>query len=148
MYPRTGFKSYVRGFDVITATSLTTTGDVTVQGVLVVPASNSTTNCPIQFAGDPNTGIRWIAGDQFGFVNGGGSSQTWTSTAISQNLATTIAAGNLTVTSGYIQLTEMAAPGAGAANTVRIYAVVDGGAKTDLSAIFQSGAAQIAAQEP
>ena len=57
--------------------------------------------------------------------------------------------GILTISSaGYIVLTERAAPGAAAADTVRIYAVVDGGSKTDAAAVFQSGAAQVFAQEP
>lgn len=56
--------------------------------------------------------------------------------------------GNLTMTAGYIVLTERAAPGAAAADTVRIYAVVDGGSKTDLTSIFQSGAAQEISAEP
>ena len=42
---------------------------------------------------------------------------------------------------------EMTAPGAGAANHVRIYAVVDGGSLTDLAAVFQDGTVDIFAQE-
>lgn len=47
----------------------------------------------------------------------------------------------------YLQLTEMTAPGAGAADTVRIYAVIDGGNLTDLAAVFQDGTVDIFAQE-
>ncbi len=47
----------------------------------------------------------------------------------------------------YIEVTEMAAPGVGAANTARIYAIVDGGALTDLAAVFQDGTVDIFAQE-
>ena len=42
---------------------------------------------------------------------------------------------------------EIAAPGAGAANTARIYAVEDGGNLTDLCAVFQDGTVDIFAQE-
>lgn len=48
----------------------------------------------------------------------------------------------------YIQMLETTAPGAPSADRVNIYAVVDGGGKTDLDAIFQSGAAQVFTQEP
>lgn len=47
----------------------------------------------------------------------------------------------------YIQLSEMAAPGAGVADTARIYAVIDGGNLTDLAAVFQDGTVDIFAQE-
>ena len=46
---------------------------------------------------------------------------------------------DLDINAGFIQLSEMTAPGAGAANHVRIYAEADGGALTDLSAVFQDG---------
>jgi hypothetical protein len=51
------------------------------------------------------------------------------------------------VLSGFIQLKERTAPGAGAADRVRIYAVVDGGGLTDLAAVFQDGTVDIFAQE-
>jgi len=47
----------------------------------------------------------------------------------------------------YMQVTEMVAPGAGAADTARIYAVDDGGGLTDLCAVFQDGTVDIFAQE-
>jgi len=53
----------------------------------------------------------------------------------------------LDIYQSYIQLTEITAPGAGAANTVRIYAVVDGGGLTDLAAVFQDGTVDLFAQE-
>jgi hypothetical protein len=58
------------------------------------------------------------------------------------------AGGDIDINAGFIQLSEMSAPGAGAADHVRIYAVADGGGLTDLAAIFQSGDAQVFAQEP
>ena len=48
---------------------------------------------------------------------------------------------------GYLELVERAAPGAGAANTARIYSIVDGGGLTDLAAVFQDGTVDIFAQE-
>lgn len=55
--------------------------------------------------------------------------------------------GTLQVSDDYIELDEMTAPGAGAADTVRIYAVVDGGGLTDLNAVFQDGTVDTFAQE-
>ena len=48
----------------------------------------------------------------------------------------------------HIQLAEMTAPAAGAANTVRIFAEDNGAGKTRLMAIFATGAAQQIAIEP
>jgi len=49
---------------------------------------------------------------------------------------------------GAITLLEMTAPGAGSANTCRLYAVDNGAGKTQLMAIFASGVAQQLAIEP
>jgi len=57
-------------------------------------------------------------------------------------------ATKLDIGAGAITLSEMAAPGAGAANTCRIYAVDNGAGKTQLMAVFASGAAQQIAIEP
>ena len=54
---------------------------------------------------------------------------------------------NLKLPTGYIEHTEIAAPGVGAANTARIYAVVGGDTLTDLAAVFQDGTVDIFAQE-
>ena len=54
---------------------------------------------------------------------------------------------NITGGTGYHEFTEMAAPGAGAANTARIYAVVGGDTLTDVAAVFQDGTVDIFAQE-
>uniref|UniRef100_A0A6H1ZEW1 Tail protein n=1 Tax=viral metagenome TaxID=1070528 RepID=A0A6H1ZEW1_9ZZZZ len=48
---------------------------------------------------------------------------------------------------GYHEFKETTAPGAGAADTARIYAIVDGLALTDLAAVFQDGTVDIFAQE-
>ena len=75
-----------------------------------------------------------------------------------QSLATrvTVTEGSVTLSTGtnllgganYQQLTEMTAPSAGAADTVRIYAVDNGSGKTQLMALFSSGAAQQIAIQP
>ena len=58
-------------------------------------------------------------------------------------------AGNRYLRIGYfMELSEMTAPSAGAANTARIFAVDSGGGKTVLKVIFASGAAQTIATEP
>lgn len=50
--------------------------------------------------------------------------------------------------SSFAEMTEMTAPTAGAANTVRIYSQDNGAGKTQLMALFNSGAAQQLAIEP
>ena len=54
----------------------------------------------------------------------------------------------LDIDAGALEIAEMTAPGAGAANTVRIYAEDNGSGKTRLMAIFSSGAAQQIAIQP
>jgi len=54
---------------------------------------------------------------------------------------------NITLDDNYVSVTEMTAPGAGAANTARIYAVVGGDTLTDLAAVFQDGTVDVFAQE-
>jgi len=72
----------------------------------------------------------------------------------SQNLAWSLSgSGSVTLDENllvdeYIQVTEMAAPGAGAANTARIYALEGAGdALTDLIAVFQDGSTDKFAEE-
>jgi len=89
-----------------------------------------------------NVGGTWTAG-----------ATTWTIPAVT--LGGAVAGGgqsisallNITGMTGYHELTEMAAPGAGAANTARIYAVVGGDTLTDLAAVFQDGTIDIFAEE-
>ena len=56
--------------------------------------------------------------------------------------------GGVTLGANYQQFTEMTAPAAGAANTARLYAQDNGAGKTQLCALFPSGAAQCFATEP
>lgn len=123
-------------------------------GRAVVLDAGSITDCAWQYAGDPNSGgYHSGVADRHELAAGG--VDVWsvrTSLAhayVPFTAASTATVGtNLMITAGYIEMTEIAAPGAGAADKVRIYPVVDGGSKTDLAAIFQSGAAQVFAQEP
>jgi hypothetical protein len=55
--------------------------------------------------------------------------------------------GNVSMT-GALELAEMSAPGGGAANTARLYAVDNGAGKTQLVVVFNTGAAQVLATEP
>ena len=63
-------------------------------------------------------------------------------------IGTTSPSTRLDIDNGALELAEMTAPGAGAANTVRIYAVDNGSGKTQLMAIFNTGAAQQLAIQP
>lgn len=53
----------------------------------------------------------------------------------------------LIIENSELEIDEVDAPGAGAADTVRIYAIEGGGALTDLAAVFQDGTVDIFAQE-
>jgi hypothetical protein len=48
----------------------------------------------------------------------------------------------------YMELDEITAPGGGAANTARLYAVDNGAGKTQLVVVFSTGAAQVLATQP
>lgn len=111
--------------------------------VIKVDASNSTSNCPIQRNGDPNTGITFPAADQVSLVTGGGAPVA--AVVGGASISTLTVTSNL-VNLGALYLKEMAAP-AGLADYGILYAVVDGGGKTDLFIIFQSGAAIKIAEE-
>ncbi len=54
----------------------------------------------------------------------------------------------LDIDAGAIEFVEMTAPGAGAVNTARLYAVDDGAGKTQLAVIFNTGAVQVLATQP
>ena len=66
----------------------------------------------------------------------------------SVGIGTTSPSTRLDIDAGALELAEMTAPGAGAVNTVRIYAVDNGAGKTQLMAIFNTGAAQQLAIQP
>jgi len=58
-----------------------------------------------------------------------------------------VLSGALDVAGQYLTFLERAAPGAGAANEARMYAIVDGGTLTDMACVFQDGTVDIFAQE-
>jgi hypothetical protein len=144
-----GFRGMLSGFGSIVAPTITTTGAITSGGdltmgsgaVLKLDASTSTTNCPLQKNGDPNTGLTFPAADQMNAVVGGTQR-----VQIGGATADVLMTG--TFQPAYLQFTEVGAPSAPPADKVYVYAVVDGGSKTDIAALFQTGAAQTVAQEP
>lgn len=133
-------------------------GDLTmgVGRAVVLDNSGAVADAPLQFAGDPDTGLLWDSANNFRATANGGTVHSWSAAAsvalggFTAANGVIIQAGNNLVFggSGYIEMNEMAAPAAPAADKVRIYGVVDGGSKTDFAAIFQTGAAQVFAQEP
>ena len=54
----------------------------------------------------------------------------------------------LDIGAGAMEFDEMTAPGAGAVNTARLYAVDNGAGKTQLAVVFNTGAVQILATQP
>lgn len=78
-------------------------------------------------------------------ITGGIDTAVATWTAITQ--VGLVLGGALDVAGQYITFLERAAPGAGAANEVRVYAIVGGDTFTDLAAVFQDGTVDIFAQE-
>ena len=64
------------------------------------------------------------------------------------NAAIYVASGDLLLRDGFLDILEITAPGAGATNTARIYALQGAGdALTDLCAVFQDGTVDVFAQE-
>lgn len=139
-------------------------GDLTMAtGRAIVLWAGTAADCSWQWPGDPNTGAYYASADRYELAaNGGDTMSIRNQLAISYlghnvNTLSGVSGSQINIGSGhnivfagdgYIEMEEMVAPGAPAADRVRIYAVVDGGAKTDLAATFQSGAAQVFAQEP
>ncbi len=80
-------------------------------------------------------------------TTGGTTNWGYYSVAASNYMAQLTMGGPLKHANNYATFLEMTAPGAGAANEARVYAVVDGGSLTDLAAVFQDGTVDIFAQE-
>lgn len=115
---------------------------------LILDNNLTTTDLPLQFNGDPNTGIGWDSADYIRYYAGGSFIAGVSSSAglVAQSVLT-ISNNAIFPAGSYIEMTEGTAPASPAADKVRIYAVVDGGSLTDLAAKFQDGTVDIFAQE-
>ena len=92
------------------------------------------------FLDDDDTGIWRIDADNLGITVGGGGGRT-----------IDISTARVDFGSGggmYLQVYEIADPGVAPGNGARLYARDNGGGKTQLVVIFQSGAVQVLATEP
>jgi hypothetical protein len=97
-----------------------------------------------------STGIAFGTTASGARIAGSGNSlllQTVTAGAFTTKL-TIDASGNITVPSVYMEFSEMTAPSAGAANSGRLFCRDNGAGKTQLCAIFSSGAIQVIATQP
>lgn len=114
-------------------------GDLTMNaGTQILADSGTQTEPGYAYNGDPNTGRFRSAADVEQHVVGGGVAQITSASGVFTYIPLFIEAGAL--------FKEQAAP-VGAADYARLFAVVDGGGKTDLSVIFQTGAAIVVEQE-
>jgi hypothetical protein len=92
-----------------------------------------------QFVLAQNVSLRWGSSTNAG---------TGVDTGLSRVAAAIIRVNNGSTGGGSVELIEQTAPAAPAANGVRIYAVDNGSGKTQLMALFATGAAQQIAIEP
>ena len=140
----------LRGYSPTSLPQLTISGSLTMGSgaKLKIDASNSTTDCPIQVNGDPNTGFTVITADTIGAVGGGTSRCYWDggSSGFVINGRSTVNA-ELTLAS-YLAFTQIAAPSAPAGTVARMYAVDSGASKNRVAVIFDTGVAQTVATEP
>jgi hypothetical protein len=110
--------------------------------------------CYIRATTSVTNGAIWLPGGNsssfFGFTtNTTASSSSTISSMIHRTAAGVIGIrGATSTTGGVLNLLEQTAPSAPSANQVNIYAVDNGAGKTQLMALFQSGAAQQIAIEP
>jgi len=83
-----------------------------------------------------------------GGISSGDNLYDWGKTVYGNNRPRDLYVGRNFFLGAYQEMTEMTAPAAPAANSVRIYAVDNGSGKTQLMALFATGAAQQIAIEP
>lgn len=136
-------------------------GDLTMAtGRAIVLWAGTASDCSVQWTGDPNTGMYYTSADRYELAANGGdtmsirnqlavsyiSHQLNTISGVAGNLITVASPSNLKLAGGYIELSEIAAPGADGADTARIYATV-AGALTNTSVVFQDGTVAIFATE-
>lgn len=94
------------------------------------------------------TARRISADVSWGFAASSDASATGADTGLKRTAAGILGITNGSTGGGTIEFQEQTAPAAGAADTVRLYAVDNGAGKTQLMAIFASGAAQQVAIQP
>lgn len=81
--------------------AVTVTGSIAMASgaVLKLDPSTSLTNCPVQWSGDPNSGLSYVSADSAALVFGGVATIGSNATAVSLNVASTVAGSSaLTVT--------------------------------------------------
>jgi hypothetical protein len=124
------------------ASTTTFDGDLTMQAgrAVCLDASTSTSDCPLQKTGDPNTGLTFPGADQMNAIVGGVARFQ-----LGGATADVLMTGTNKVT--YLMFGEVGAPSNPPADHAYVYAVVDGGTLTDLAAKFQDGTVAIFAQE-
>ena len=154
-YTNSGLRGYLAG-----AGAVTFYGNVTMASgaKLKLDTSTSTTDCPLQFNGDPNNGLRHGGADVSWIVQGGVDVLAFQSTAVTGGVAFNASAGFTANTSAsilspltlssYLALTQIAAPSAPTGTVARVYAVDSGASKNRVAVIFDTGAAQTVATEP
>lgn len=97
---------------------------------LILDTSTSATDCPLQFAGDPNTGIRYSSADIWQTIGGGGVSSTHSSAFVTVT----------GIIGDWYYYNEVTAPSP-IANKAILYGL-DVAAKTQLTVLFPTGAAE------
>lgn len=154
MFPMPGSRGYLTGFGPI-AQDITTTGRLTAAGFTSSIAGTATLPA-YNWSADPNNGpyysgatdrCEWAAAgaDLLSFRSG--TFLVYNGVFQSDATFTILTGRNLVMNGGYFDQVEIAAPSAPAANTARIF-TVDATAKTRVSAIMPTGAAQTIATEP
>lgn len=141
-YVRTPLKSYVRGLTAITATSLTTSGAVTVGGRTTSAGFSSSidgdaTTPAYNWSGDTNIGVFRVAADQLRIAVGGTAQIDLSTSAVTslnhlQNNGTLFQVGgnismtagmNIVIANGYIALDEITAAPSAVANRAFLYSI-------------------------
>lgn len=130
----TNFSYNFAGAGAVVADSVTVAagGSITMGAGAVVKLdpSTSTAACPLQWNGDPNTGMRYVLADRQGFVCGG-------TAVVSIETSALVAQGNVQgtnlVTDAAIYLPEIGAAPSALANYSIVYSL-DAATKTQLNA--------------
>jgi hypothetical protein len=120
----------------------------------VISTSGTAANPSYTFGADPDTGLYLLSDGTIGITVAGTRKYRINATALSpsDSKATDIGSSSYPFKDGYIyefmQGSEMTEPGAGPANTGRLFYKDNGSGKTQLCVRFATGATQILATEP